>query len=69
MQYCRMLMADIADERMAEEPLPGVNHPAWKLGPLCKIVRLLTSSSNRPECVTVMLLELICALSKAVGTW
>ena len=34
MQYCRMLMADIADERMAEEPLPGVNHPAWILGHL-----------------------------------
>jgi hypothetical protein len=33
-QYCGMLMADIADERMAEEPLPGVNHPAWILGHL-----------------------------------
>jgi hypothetical protein len=34
MQYCRMLMADIADERMAQEPFPGVNHPAWILGHL-----------------------------------
>jgi DinB family protein len=34
MQYCRMLVGDIADERMAEQPLPGVNHPAWVLGHL-----------------------------------
>src|SRR4051812_35091605 len=34
MQYCRTLVADVADERMAEQPLPGVNHPAWILGHL-----------------------------------
>lgn len=33
-QYCRMLVGDIANERMAEQPLPGVNHPAWILGHL-----------------------------------
>src|SRR5579863_1210902 len=32
--YCRMLAKDIADERMTEQPLPGVNHPAWILGHL-----------------------------------
>jgi hypothetical protein len=32
--YCQMLMADIADERLSEQPLPGVNHPAWILGHL-----------------------------------
>jgi hypothetical protein len=32
--YCRRLMADIPDERMTEQPLPGVNHPAWILGHL-----------------------------------
>jgi len=32
--YCRMLLKDIPDERMAEQPLPGVNHPAWILGHL-----------------------------------
>jgi hypothetical protein len=26
MKYCRMLVADIPDERIAEQPLPGVNH-------------------------------------------
>src|SRR5262249_48190366 len=31
-QYCGMLVGDIADERLAEQPLPGVNHPAWVLG-------------------------------------
>jgi hypothetical protein len=34
MQYCRSLLADIADERMAEQPVAGVNHPAWILGHL-----------------------------------
>jgi hypothetical protein len=34
MQYCRTLLADVAEERMAEQPLPGVNHPAWVLGHL-----------------------------------
>jgi hypothetical protein len=34
MQYCRTLVGDIADERMTEQPLAGVNHPAWILGHL-----------------------------------
>lgn len=34
LQYCRLLTADVPDERLAEEPLPGVNHPAWILGHL-----------------------------------
>ena len=34
MQYCRTLLADIPDGRMAEQPVPGVNHPAWVLGHL-----------------------------------
>ncbi|MBS0264530.1 MAG: DinB family protein [Planctomycetes bacterium] len=32
--YCRMLVGDLPDERLAEQPLPGVNHPAWILGHL-----------------------------------
>jgi hypothetical protein len=34
MEYVRMLVGDVPDERMAEQPLPGVNHPAWILGHL-----------------------------------
>jgi hypothetical protein len=34
MQHCRMLVEDIADERMAEQPFSGVHHPAWVLGHL-----------------------------------
>ncbi len=34
MHHCRMLVADIADERLAEQPHAGVNHPAWILGHL-----------------------------------
>jgi hypothetical protein len=32
--YSRLMTADIADERMADQPCPGVNHPAWILGHL-----------------------------------
>ena len=34
MGYLRMLIADVPDERMAEQPVAGVNHPAWILGHL-----------------------------------
>jgi hypothetical protein len=34
MGYARMLIGDIPDERMVEQPFPGVNHPAWNLGHL-----------------------------------
>ena len=34
LRYCRMLVGDVADERLAEQPLPGVNHPARVLGHL-----------------------------------
>jgi hypothetical protein len=32
--YCRRQIADVPDERMAEQPISGVNHPAWVLGHL-----------------------------------
>jgi hypothetical protein len=34
LQYCRSLVRDIADERLTEQPMVGVNHPAWILGHL-----------------------------------
>jgi hypothetical protein len=35
--YCRSLVAEVPDERMTEQPLPGVNHPAWVLGHLAVV--------------------------------
>lgn len=32
--YARELVADVPDEEFAEEPVPGLNHPAWILGHL-----------------------------------
>ncbi|HJZ60292.1 MAG TPA: DinB family protein [Gemmataceae bacterium] len=32
--YARQLVADIPDEELAEQPVPGLNHPAWILGHL-----------------------------------
>lgn len=34
LNYCRLLTADIDDERMTELPVAGANHPAWILGHL-----------------------------------
>ncbi|HLJ92153.1 MAG TPA: DinB family protein [Gemmataceae bacterium] len=34
MRYCHMLVADIPDEHLAEQPHAGINHPAWVLGHL-----------------------------------
>ncbi len=33
-QYCRRLVGDLADEQLAEQPVAGINHPAWLLGHL-----------------------------------
>jgi hypothetical protein len=34
MQYCRSLLRDIPDERMTEQPIAAINHPAWILSHL-----------------------------------
>jgi hypothetical protein len=35
--YARRLVADIDDARFADQPSPGVNHPAWLLGHLAVV--------------------------------
>src|SRR5262249_52282041 len=58
MGYCRMLVGDIADEQMAEQPLPGVNHPAWILGHLAfsadRGMTLLGAEKALPEAWTAL---------------
>ena len=34
LRYLHELMAEIPDDRMADQPAPGMNHPAWILGHL-----------------------------------
>ena len=34
LNYSRMLTADIDDARLADQPVPAANHPAWVLGHL-----------------------------------
>lgn len=34
LSYARRLVADVAEERMALQPAPGMNHAAWVLGHL-----------------------------------
>ncbi len=51
MGYCRMLIGDIPDERMVEQPHPGVNHPAWILGHLAwSTDRARSLLGLEPEC-------------------
>lgn len=33
-EYARRLLADVDDARLADQPAPGVNHPAWLIGHL-----------------------------------
>ena len=51
--YCRMLVEDVADERLAEQPLPNVNHPAWTLAHLAVTAergsKLLGGEAKLPE--------------------
>jgi hypothetical protein len=48
--YCRMLVDDVADERFAEQPLMGINHPAWTLGHLAVTAeRGITILGGKPE--------------------
>jgi hypothetical protein len=53
MQYCRMLVGDIAEERLAEQPVAHVNHPAWILGHLAwtadRALELLDAQAISPE--------------------
>ena len=35
--FGQRLVSEIPDERMTEQPLPGVNHPAWILGHLALV--------------------------------
>jgi hypothetical protein len=37
LDYARRLVADVPDEKMAEQPAPGMNHAAWVLGHLAYV--------------------------------
>jgi len=40
--YCQNLVNDLPDERLTEQPLPNVNHPAWILGHLSNTFDVVT---------------------------
>jgi hypothetical protein len=52
-EYSKLLLAEIPDERMAEQPVAGVNHPAWVLGHLAisadLAIRLLGGERLTPK--------------------
>lgn len=52
-QYGRMLVSDVPDERLSEQPSAGLNHPAWILGHLAltgdSVARLLGGEKVLPD--------------------
>jgi RimJ/RimL family protein N-acetyltransferase len=49
LHYARRLLADIADEAMCRQPLPGMNHPAWIIGHLCDTCDLMADWLQVPR--------------------
>jgi hypothetical protein len=49
MQHCHQLVADIAEERFAEQPCAGVNHPAWILGHLAVVAESMLGRLGVPK--------------------
>lgn len=49
LDYARRLTADIPAERLAEQPAPGMNHPAWVLGHLAATADLAASLVGMTE--------------------
>jgi uncharacterized damage-inducible protein DinB len=41
--YAKKLVADVDEEKMAYQPAPGMNHPAWTLGHLARTGDVLLS--------------------------
>lgn len=48
LDYARRLVADVPDDRLAYQPAPGMNHPAWVLGHLAKSCDLLVTLGGEP---------------------
>lgn len=53
LSYADTLMKDLPDDRLTEQPLPGVNHPSWILGHLTLTgdfaVKLLGGETTLPR--------------------
>ncbi len=41
--YARRLVSDVPEEKMAEQPAPGMNHAAWVLGHLAYVFDSMTA--------------------------
>ena len=53
LMFAQMLVKDVADDRMAEQPKQAMNHPAWILGHLAHTCDFMGSMLNlEPHCPT-----------------
>lgn len=47
-EYCRKLMRDIPDEKLAIQPASGMNHPAWVMGHLAVVADMALKMLGQP---------------------
>jgi hypothetical protein len=47
--YARRLVADVDDARFADQPAPGLNHPAWLLGHMAVVSDVGLGLLGRPR--------------------
>jgi uncharacterized damage-inducible protein DinB len=65
--YAKQLVADIPDERMAEQPVPGMNHAAWVLGHLTFVADSMVRVFDQPFSMPKEWVELFNLSSKPEG--
>ena len=62
--YAHKLVADIPEERMAEQPAPGMNHAAWVLGHLTFVADSMARVFDQPFTMPKEWVELFNLASK-----
>ena len=48
LDYLRLLIADVPDERLAEQPGGAVNHPLWTIGHLVYAAQMIGTETGLP---------------------
>jgi len=66
-EYARLLVADIADEKMADQPVPGMNHAAWVLGHLTFVADSMVRVFDKPFAMPRDWVELFNLASKPMA--
>jgi uncharacterized damage-inducible protein DinB len=65
--YAQKLVADIPDDKMAEQPAPGMNHAAWVLGHLTFVADSMIRVFDQPFSMPKEWIELFNLASRPSG--